>query len=365
MSYSNFRRLVATLLVTTFLSTLFIPGTVQAGPNSTRLFFLHHSTGRNLLDQGDVRLHLDTINAERGTDFVLWDHDYNDIGLKDPAGVLLGYGFDIPDDNTDPDGLYKLWTTNNSARDSILANYDVIAFKSCYPASAITSDAMLDQYKTWYLEIRDVLDQHPDKEFLVMSQPPLHRLGTTVEAADRARAFANWLGSDAFLAGHPNIHYFDFFNRLANADDGSATRNMLRYEYEATHDYAESHPNALANETVGPFFIDALSLAGTEAVAPVADLALPMILHQNQPNPFNPVTRITFELERATGVRLQILTLRGTLVRELVNQALPAGTHEASWNGRDSLGAPVGSGMYLYRLATNDGIVSKKMLLTK
>jgi len=47
-------------------------------------------------------------------------------------------------------------------------------FKSCFPASNIESDEELEQRKTWYLGMRDVMDAQPDKVFVVMSQPPLH-----------------------------------------------------------------------------------------------------------------------------------------------------------------------------------------------
>jgi hypothetical protein len=223
----------------------------------TNIFFLHHSTGRYLLADSGARTIITEMNDRDGSSFVFWDHDYNDIGLRNADGTFVGT-YNIPDDNTDPDGLYKLWTTDNSARADILANHEVIAFKSCYPASDITSDAMLDQYKTWYLEIRDVLDQHPGHMFVVMSQPPRHRLRTDLAQADRARAFALWLGSEEFLAGHDNLVYFDFFNFLAHPDDGSAARNMLRWEYEKGHEDTDSHPNTLANETVGPVFVDFL-----------------------------------------------------------------------------------------------------------
>ena len=216
-----------------YLGTLLIlvgalaPLQATAQDGQLRLFFLHHSTGRNLLEEGGAREHLDDINGAKGTQHVLWDHDYNYIGLADVEGDLLGYDYSVPNDNTDPDGLHRLWTTNNTARDSILSRYDIIAFKSCYPASAIGSDAELEERKEWYREMRDFFDLHPEKIFVVMSQPPLHRLTTNTAEADRARAFADWLGTSEYLDGHPNVVYFDFFDYLAAADDGSATRNML------------------------------------------------------------------------------------------------------------------------------------------
>jgi len=234
-------------------------------PSMTNLFFLHHSTGRNLINEGSVRSHL----ASRNGALAFWDHDYNygcgsHNGLRDPSGSYVGYDYDIPGapcGNTDPDGLHYLWTTANSARATILANHEVIAFKSCYPASDIGSASELNQYKTWYLAIRDFLDTQQDKVFVIMSPPPRHRLATDLDDADRARAFADWLGSPEFLDGHPNLRYFNFFDLLAHPADGSSSRNMLRYEYERSHSSSDSHPNTQANQTVGPIFADALVAA--------------------------------------------------------------------------------------------------------
>ncbi len=243
-----------------------------AAGDGANLFFLHHSTGRLLIDQGGVRALIADLNVAHGTDNEFWDHDYNYIGLRDPEGVLLGRSYGIPSDNTDPDGLHHLWTTANPARATILANHQVIAFKSCYPACAIDSDAQLEQYKSWYREIRNFLRTQTGHSFVVMSPPPLHRLATTPEQADRARAFADWLKSWEYLGGAGNIVCFDLFDHLAAPDDGGPTRNMLRWEYERSHTGSDSHPNTLANQIVGPYFVEAMLLA--VGVVPAAQSTL-------------------------------------------------------------------------------------------
>ena len=59
-------------------------------------------------------------------------------------------------------------------------------------------------------------------------------------------------------------------------------------------------------------------------------------LHQNVPNPFNPTTKITFDLARAGQVKLQVFNVAGSLVKTLVDGALPARrNHEVVWNGLD------------------------------
>jgi hypothetical protein len=103
--------------------------------------------------------------------------------------------------------------------------------------------------------MRDVMDAYPDKIFIVVTIPPLNPAETNPEEAARARAFANWLGSEEFLQGHPNVYTFDFFDYLAEGDPDAPEANMLREEYRQGSD---SHPNQLANETIGPLFFDSI-----------------------------------------------------------------------------------------------------------
>ncbi|HPF70275.1 MAG TPA: FlgD immunoglobulin-like domain containing protein [Candidatus Krumholzibacteria bacterium] len=331
-----------------------------------RLFMLHHSTGRYILEYGGARARLDAVNTVLGTDHRLWDHDYNYIGLSDADGSKQGYDFGVPDDNTDPEGLHTLWTTANAARDSILSRFDVIAFKSCYePTNFIYTDAQLEQYKTWYLEIRDVLDQHPDKTFLIMTPPPLLPELTDTVKADRARAYAKWLGSDEFLAGHPNLRFFDLFDLLATPDDGSATRNTLRPEYTRDSGVIDNHPNDLACQTIAPLLVDALVAAAEGGVAAAPD-ALPAVrVLGNRPNPFNPSTAILLAVDEPTEVQVQVFDLRGRLVRTLVDAPLAAGPHAVRWDGRTADGQAAASGVYLYRVHAGTTALSGRMTLAK
>jgi len=77
-------------------------------------------------------------------------------------------------------------------------------------------------------------------------------------------------------------------------------------------------------------------------------------LEQNHPNPFNPATRIRFELATGGHVRLAIFDSRGSVVRKLVSGLREAGVHEVRWEGIDEQGRPVGSGVYYYRLQVAD-----------
>jgi len=88
-------------------------------------------------------------------------------------------------------------------------------------------------------------------------------------------------------------------------------------------------------------------------------------LHQNHPNPFNPATTISFSLPSASRVRLDVYSLRGQRIRSLIDESRGAGSHKALWDGRDTHGRRVASGTYFARLVTDEGTLTKKMMLIK
>ncbi|MEK6650658.1 MAG: FlgD immunoglobulin-like domain containing protein, partial [Bacteroidota bacterium] len=72
-----------------------------------------------------------------------------------------------------------------------------------------------------------------------------------------------------------------------------------------------------------------------------------------------------FSLPSSTNVKLKIYTLLGQEVITLVDENLPAGTHERSWNGRDQSGRGLSSGVYLLRLVAGPYRAAQKMILVK
>lgn len=73
-------------------------------------------------------------------------------------------------------------------------------------------------------------------------------------------------------------------------------------------------------------------------------------LEGNYPNPFNAGTTIRIRLSREEQVTLEVFDLLGRMVRRLVTARLPARSHQIHWNGRDSEGRHVASGVYVARL---------------
>ncbi len=88
-------------------------------------------------------------------------------------------------------------------------------------------------------------------------------------------------------------------------------------------------------------------------------------LSNNYPNPFNPITTISFSIPKETMVKLSVYNIKGQKVATLVNQEMSVGRHEIVWDGKNSLGKETGSGVYFYRLETSKKSITKKMLLLK
>ncbi|MBU0520189.1 T9SS type A sorting domain-containing protein, partial [bacterium] len=101
--------------------------------------------------------------------------------------------------------------------------------------------------------------------------------------------------------------------------------------------------------------------------APVQVMTLPaeFELGQNYPNPANPTTQISFDLHVAADVELEIFNVVGQRVVSLVDRYLEAGRHTVVWDGRNADGAPVASGVYLYRLHAGNRVSTRKMMLLK
>jgi len=142
------------------------------------------------------------------------------------------------------------------------------------------------------------------------------------------------------------------------------------------------------NSAVGQSFVGATQSASTQiesgflaytalgTTTPVEEVPEPGLpssfeLQQNYPNPFNPTTKIEFSLPRNSIVHLTVYDILGKEVATLLDELRPAGHYTIEWNGQDTYGGKVSTGVYFYRLeATAPGrqtpfISLKKMLLLK
>ena len=88
-------------------------------------------------------------------------------------------------------------------------------------------------------------------------------------------------------------------------------------------------------------------------------------VYQNFPNPFNPVTTLTYELPRDNNVKIVIYDMMGRVVKNLLNVEQRAGSRSIQWNATNNTGASVSAGMYIYMIQIGDFKQINKMLLIK
>ncbi|UCG51905.1 MAG: right-handed parallel beta-helix repeat-containing protein [Candidatus Latescibacterota bacterium] len=88
-------------------------------------------------------------------------------------------------------------------------------------------------------------------------------------------------------------------------------------------------------------------------------------LYQNQPNPFNPTTRIRYELDSRVDVSLVVYDVRGGLIKRLVSETKGPGLFTAEWDGTNTDGERVSTGVYFYRLIAGSFVETKRMVMLK
>jgi hypothetical protein len=127
-------------------------------------------------------------------------------------------------------------------------------------------------------------------------------------------------------------------------------------------------PSGLVEAEIAPTWFDEQITwieGQTVAVLSGTPLAPAVRLRQNRPNPFNPTTRIAFDLPHPGHVDLRIYDASGHIVRTLVNGSMSADTHRVTWDGRDDQGRRLSSGVYFYRLQTGERTLSRKLVMVE
>jgi|GEM_PF-6845687 len=110
-------------------------------------------------------------------------------------------------------------------------------------------------------------------------------------------------------------------------------------------------------------FVDGLFIT---PVLPGAELSSAVQLHPAYPNPFNPMTVLSFSLPSSQPVDLAIFDVKGNRIHTLLAaETFAAGRHEVTWNGRDDNGLPTPAGMYFFRLGTRSDVQTGRMMLLK
>ena len=170
--------------------------------------------------------------------------------------------------------------------------------------------------------------------------------------------------------------------RLHNRTGGSANNIIGWYDSELTvdgpgvlADFAEESPagewtlwvSDNAGADVGTVNEWCVQVMGRIPTGIDDEFGTPMgyVLRGVSPNPFNPVTKVSYGSPTESRVHLAVYNVAGRLVRTLVDREVGPGYHVAVWDGRDNNGVEVGSGVYFCRMEAEDFDASTKMVLLK
>ena len=148
---------------------------------------------------------------------------------------------------------------------------------------------------------------------------------------------------------------------MASAHAAESGGEFIRFRYRRLED-----ESSMADMTLKELIVNENNVLGDASITVDVELPLVYELGQNYPNPFNPVTTITYQLPEASQVTLKIYNILGQEIKTLVHGEKSAGFYTLQWDGTNSLGVRVSSGLYIYRISTNSGFVrSRKMLYLK
>jgi hypothetical protein len=86
-------------------------------------------------------------------------------------------------------------------------------------------------------------------------------------------------------------------------------------------------------------------------------------LYQNHPNPFNPTTKIRYQLAKNSHVKIAVYNTMGKIVKTLANEYQTAGFRSVKWDGKNNNKQKVSTGLYFYSIQSGEFSSTKKMIL--
>lgn len=161
-------------------------------------------------------------------------------------------------------------------------------------------------------------------------------------------------------------HYTVYRGTIANfsptPDDIVATTTSLFWT-DPDHDGPMAHYKLSATDITGNESVPASPTTATGISSQQVEGTF--ALHDAAPNPFNPTTRIEFDVARPGFVSLRVYDARGRQVSTLVDGDLPPGRHQRTWNGTNDGGKRVATGVYFYKMTAGGFTKTRRMVLLK
>lgn len=277
------------------------------------------------------------------------------LAFQDSAGTVSttfpagGSGLNPP--GTTPPGspiVYYIFTSGDACSGSVLKPIpdlivlnDTINIPTIGKVSEIKINLSINHPNDGELLI--MLRSPSDNQITLSSYNGLGGANYTNTTFDDSAAVSIINGTPPFTGSYrPQNSFANLLNTNLNG------RWILR-----VYDKASGNQGTLLNWCIIFKYYIPVSITGTSSPVSFA-------LKQNYPNPFNPLTRIGFSLEKNSQVNLKIFDQLGREVQTLINGFLTQGEYESVWNAKNSP-----SGVYYYRLETEEKSETRRMLLTK
>lgn len=261
-----------------------------------------------------------------------------DVGPTDDYG---GRGIPVPDDVIDFNDLMIF-----------ALNFDTVLSKESTPADAVVRFTWTEvETGTWSLGLQD--SEANLKGLRLQAELPsdgmLTLAGGSVLTALECPVFLRNIDQSGLDVGLALLADGAFVSGR-----GELLRVTVKTGYEPRNVVIDARNRS--NVTVS----STIETAEADHLLPVRWRVFP-----NYPNPFNPATRIEFELPRTEFVTIAVFGLDGRRIATITDRTLAAGRHTVIWNGRDAQGDAVASGTYVYRLQAGTYTKTGKMTLLK
>ncbi len=308
------------------------------------------------LEAGDSMFHMNWSPANAPANH----HRYDIVFLYDPCESLAGWTLGDPSD----DATAGLWINGEPVGSETRPEYDATPGdgQNCFvtgnagnvrngkttlysPVYDLAGETgVVVRYRRWY-----------SNDFEAVA--PLKGRDEYWNADISNDAGANWV-----VIENTNIGTESWVEIEAEIDSIFSSPDQIQFRFVARDTGDATRIHAGVDE------IRFLVYGGvsTEVAASNA-AAVPRVLKldQNRPNPFNPVTAISFEVPRRSEVSLTLFNVQGRRVRTLVDGEREAGAYRVAWDGTDESGRPVASGVYFYRLESDGRVEHRKMTLLR
>ncbi len=312
-------------------TTVGVPG--LAPPGAPEDYYLFGVGTFNVNIDDDIETDLGWTVSEPGTDGT-WER-------ADPNGTFAGSVPVNPENDHTADPGVTCWVTGNPPAGSFFFFEEVDGRTSIVSPIVDLAGASMARGSVWlwaYVANNNVYD------YLELSASSDG--GTTWTALERLTAV--------------NLNAWNEYEFTLSPLDFTFTAQM-RFKVTA-EDVA---PDTIVDCGMDDFLLRSL-VPGTVSVSGPADVRpVSYVLHPSQPNPFNPRTEIRYELPADGPVSITVYDVSGREIRVLVDEAKEAGTHSASWDGTDSQGQSLASGVYFYRLQAAGFTQTRRMTLVK